>query len=204
MARIGFFTLLFISLTIIARADIRSDIAEGTGAQLCRYTYPVTQSLAESYTDASRRHRAAIREIEHCRMSRMQGERQVKQNYSFGKISEYLKQLTPFVSTECDLFLVMGQPDEEIEGGTLAGFSVHASGTMASTYVYCYGYPQPSPGEKLIAKRFYFTSEGRPAEQRLDVLVTIEKETHLVLHYAFYYKDGIPMELWEEALLAKK
>lgn len=204
MARIGFFTLLFVSLTIIARADVRTDIAESMGVQLCRYSYPVAQSLVQSYMDASQRHRAAVRDIERWRMSRTQGERLVRQNHSFAKISEALKKMTPFVSTECDVFLAMGEPDEEIVGGTLAGFSVHASGAMASTHVYCHGYPQPRPGEKLIAKRFYFNAQGRPLEQVLDVLVTIETETHLVLHYAMYYKDGIPMELWEEAVLAKK
>lgn len=202
MARIGIFTLLFVSLTIIARAQTLPDIMESLEARACSYAYPTTTESQKLYMAEREKDLSFVRAIARDNMLCRQDTRVTRDNRSFDKIVAFLQTITPGVTNECSVFLVMGEPDHEIDTDTFAGFWSEGRGKWSTYYVGIMGYPQPAKGQKLIAKRFFFSSAGRPAHQMLDVLMTVEKSTHTVVDYAFYFRNGITPEYWEEAMLA--
>lgn len=202
MARIGMFTLFFVSLSIIARAEIMPDMAESIDTRISRFQYPLSENNLQLYFNQREEFLKKGRDIEKNRLFLKQTDRIRTENYDFERIVEFLDVLIPGVTAEQEFLRYFGEPEEVIDGDSITPFSVLGAKNSSSYYVYLYGYPQPRKGQRMLAKRFHFTAMGdRQICQILDVLVTVEKKSGLVDDYGFYFRNGMRPELWEEGLL---
>ncbi|MCG8430795.1 MAG: hypothetical protein MJA29_06465 [Candidatus Omnitrophica bacterium] len=206
LLRIGFFTVLFVGLVIIVRAEeLREDMRESL-------EYKKTSDTIE-LTDASRllRKRSDERLLQHqekrCTEARMSGltGRIKRENRSYAGVVKNLKKIIPGVTDHGKVVAWFGLPDEIVHGNHNGTSLAHrARNTTCLYHIYLEDYPEPAANQYVMASTFHFTEKRPPlVGDKWYLLVTVNKETGLVDDYACYFGDGFVLRDWHNAILSE-
>lgn len=202
--RIGFLTILFVGLVIIVRAeDFEDDLLQSREYRQTSDKIHFTQ-VSHLLRDARKDgHKSFTRDVRKDAVSQALHESTKRENYEYAQVIKNVAGIVPGITTDKELTDWFGLADEVIAGDSIIPVEYEVSLSDSGYHITLNEYPRPKENQYIFARNFYFAEERAPfIGNRLHVLVTLDKNTGIVDHYACYNEDGVILSYWRYDLVS--
>lgn len=204
--RISMFTVFFVGLCIAVRADdFSADVKE---SRVIRHTNMLSKQYKPLSDDMAQRiQNGKIEMLKLARLARLTSDQRKMiegENAAYLRALKNLEDIVIGQTSRRDILEWFGLPDEVIDGDSILPVRLKAVSARSSPHFLFDGYPYPRQHQKTLEHTFYLTGREPGMGIKIELLVTVNKQTEKVEDF-MYYVSSVPVpQYWKTALITDR
>jgi hypothetical protein len=194
--------ILIAAMVFIAGPDsaatagtVKGDIAEHMYFRRTSDATQPTPERAAFQAELKAKEAQMTTDFRHMRQRDALRHRTARENYDYVDAIEGVEAMINGLTTEKEVMIWMGAPFEIVSNDVIMW---HQTSGRIAYHINRDFYPAPDMDQKVIAKKFYYKEGNTPREGlAMEVLFTVNQDTGVVEHRAYYFGTGDILPLWK-------